>query len=59
MNESGRMRASRAIAAAASAFSSGCQRAGSPHVIPARFRARARPAAVDTPARAFTGREAT
>ena len=56
MNESGRRRGASAISAEVSAFSSGCQRAGSPHVMPARSRARARPAATITPARALTRR---
>ena len=40
MNESGSRVPARAMRAATSAFSSGCQRAGSPHPMPARFRAR-------------------
>src|SRR2546428_11065757 len=54
MNESGRRRGASAISAEVSAFSSGCQRAGSPHVMPARSRRRARPAAISTAARALT-----
>ena len=51
MKESGARPSPRAIRAATSAFSSGCQRAGSPHVIPVRFKTRLRPEATSRCAR--------